>query len=202
MNLFERMMAAHDGRHANGCAGRRFAFGGRCGPDQGGPRQGRFGGGGRFGRDGRLRRLLEHGDLRLLVLHLIGEKPRHGYEIIKAIEDLAGGAYAPSPGVVYPTLSMLEDLGQVSGETEGSRKSFTITEAGRVELAANRAEVEVILARIAAAQAHEPALPVVRAMENLKTALRLKLATGIAAPEVARRIADAIDQAARTIEDL
>ncbi|MCU4159603.1 PadR family transcriptional regulator [Acidiphilium sp. AL] len=137
----------------------------------------------------------------MLVLHLIAEKPRHGYEIIKAIEELAGGAYAPSPGVIYPTLTLLEELGLVTSEVEGSRKSFSITEAGSEELAANRSTVEAILARIAAAQVREPALPVIRAMKNLRTALGLKLAAGIS-PETARRIADALDQAARTIEEL
>src|SRR5262249_586596 len=60
------------------------------------------------------RRLFAHGDLRLLALHLIGERARHGYEIIKEIEDLTGGAYSPSPGVIYPTLTWLEELGHVS----------------------------------------------------------------------------------------
>jgi DNA-binding PadR family transcriptional regulator len=137
-----------------------------------------------------------------LVLHLIAEKPRHGYEIIKAIEDLAGGSYAPSPGVVYPTLTMLEDLGHVTSITEGNRKSFTVTPEGMAALATERPAVEAILGRIAQAQAHEPALPVVRAMENLKTALRLKLGAGTMPPDAVRKIADAIDQAARTIEDV
>ncbi|MGC9269030.1 PadR family transcriptional regulator [Acidiphilium sp.] len=138
----------------------------------------------------------------MLVLHLIAEKPRHGYEIIKAIEDLAGGAYAPSPGVVYPTLTMLEEIGQIIGETEGARKRFTITPIGATALAENQVAVDAILARIAQAQAQEPALPVLRALENLKTTLRLKLAAGLTTPDVARRIADTIDQAARSIEDL
>jgi DNA-binding PadR family transcriptional regulator len=138
----------------------------------------------------------------LLVLHLIAERPRHGYEIIKAIEDLAGGAYTPSPGVVYPTLTLLEEIGQVSSVAEGNRKSFTITPDGTAALAADRTSLDAILARIAQVQAQEPALPVVRAMENLRTALRLKLASGATAPELARKIADAIDHTARTIEDL
>ena len=93
MGLFRRN---HD-HHCDHPHGRRFA---RHEREHGGY-EGRSRRGG-FGRGGRLARFLEHGDLRLLVLHLINEKPRHGYEIIKAIEDLAGGAYAPSPGVIYP----------------------------------------------------------------------------------------------------
>ncbi|HQT85756.1 MULTISPECIES: PadR family transcriptional regulator [Acidiphilium] len=217
MRLFRRNETMRGDHHAGGhCAEglmqRRFAFGGRRGPDgvhhghdgpgHDGPGHGGRGHGhGRF-RGGRLRRLLEHGDLRLLVLHLIAEKPRHGYEIIKAIEDLAGGAYAPSPGVVYPTLAMLEDLGQVTGTTEGSRKSFTLTAEGTEALTANRKAVDTILERIGQEQAHEPALPVIRAMENLKTALRLKRGSGAISPAVAREIAALIDQAARSIEEL
>jgi DNA-binding PadR family transcriptional regulator len=152
------------------------------------------------GRD-RLARFLEHGDLKMLILHLINEKPRHGYEIIKAIEDLAGGAYAPSPGVVYPTLTLLEELGQVTSTTEGSRKSFVSTEAGKAALAADQDAVNIILARIAAAQPREAAAPVIRAMENVKTALRLKLGRE-SVPELNRKIADLLDATARQIEDL
>ena len=152
------------------------------------------------GRD-RLARFLEHGDLKMLILHLINEKPRHGYEIIKAIEDLAGGAYAPSPGVVYPTLTLLEELGQVTSTTEGTRKSFGITETGKAALAADQDAVKTILARIAAAQPREAAAPVIRAMENVKTALRLKLGRE-AAPELNRKIADLLDATARQIEEL
>jgi DNA-binding PadR family transcriptional regulator len=177
-------------RHGNHHGERRFARG----PHERGEQ--------RFGRGGRLARLLEHGDLRLLVLHLINEKPRHGYEIIKAIEDLAGGAYAPSPGVIYPTLTLLEELGQVASTTEGSRKSFAITEAGLQALAGQRDEVQAIMARIAAAQPREAALPVLRAMENVKTALRLKLGAQTLSPEHTRAIADILDGAARKIEDL
>ncbi len=153
-----------------------------------------------FGR-GRLARLLEHGDLRLLVLHLIAEKPRHGYEIIKAIEDLAGGAYAPSPGVVYPTLTLLEELGQIAGTAEGSRKSYAITTAGAEALATQQDAVQAMLERIGRAQRAEPGLPVIRAMENLKNALRMKLGAKALAPEVTRKIADALDAATRAIEE-
>ncbi len=192
MRLFEHMRGRHEA--AEGC-GQRFARGGHPGHDF------RHAMRHKFGRGGGLARMLEHGDLKMLVLHLINEKPRHGYEIIKAIEDLAGGAYAPSPGVIYPTLTLLEELGQVASTTEGSRKSYAITPAGSEALATQGAAVEAILARIKANQPHEPGLPVIRAMENLRTALRLKLGTGVS-PETARRIADALDAAARTIEEL
>jgi DNA-binding PadR family transcriptional regulator len=156
----------------------------------------------RFGRGGRLARFLEHGDLRLLVLHLIQEKPRHGYEIIKAVEDLAGGAYAPSPGVIYPTLTMLEELGQIAGTEEGSRKSYAITPDGAAALAENQEAVAAILARIADAQPRESAMPVLRAMENLGNVLRMKLRAKAASPEVVNKIVDTLDALARKIEGM
>jgi DNA-binding PadR family transcriptional regulator len=158
--------------------------------------------GGRFGRGGRLARLLEHGDLKMLVLHLIAEKPRHGYEIIKEIEDLAGGAYAPSPGVVYPTLTLLEDLGQVAGTAEGSRKSYAITETGTQVLAENQDAVAAILARIAEAKPRESAQPVMRAMENLANVLRMKVRVKAGSPEVVGKIVDTLDAIARKIEEM
>lgn len=155
-----------------------------------------------FGRGGRVARYLEHGDLRLLVLHLIGEAPRHGYELIKAVEDLTGGAYAPSPGVIYPTLTMLEELGQAAAATEGTKKLYSITDAGRAALAENKPLVDTILARLAGSTGgRESAMPVLRAMENVKTALRMKLGGRAASAESLRRIADALDELARKIED-
>jgi DNA-binding PadR family transcriptional regulator len=194
MRLFHKLADRHGAEFREDQGGRRFARGAHHGPEHHRERH--------FGRGGRLARLLEHGDLKMLILHLINEKPRHGYEIIKAIEDLAGGGYAPSPGVVYPTLTLLEELGQVESTAEGSRKSFAITPSGSTVLAENTDAVKTILARIAASQPREAAPPILRAMENLKTALRLKLGGHTMPPEAARRIADVLDQAARQIEDL
>jgi DNA-binding PadR family transcriptional regulator len=97
---------------------------------------------------------------------------------------------------------LLEELGQVSSTTEGTRKSFAITEAGAAALAANQEAVNMVLARIAAAQPREAAAPVIRAMENVKTALRLKLGRDSAPAELSRKIADVLDAAARQIEEL
>src|SRR3954451_24993938 len=84
------------------------------------------------GRGRRLRRLLEHGDLRFIVLALIAEQPRHGYELIKELEDRTGGAYRPSPGVIYPTLALLEDEGFIRPTSpDASRKLFEATDTGR-----------------------------------------------------------------------
>src|SRR5246127_2092732 len=97
----------------------------------------------RGGRGGGLGRFFAHGDLRLVILQLIAEKPRHGYEIIKAIEELVAGAYSPSPGVIYPTLTLLEELGYVQvAPGEGARKLHEITDSGRSFLDANRSAVD------------------------------------------------------------
>ncbi|WP_297370878.1 PadR family transcriptional regulator [Acidocella sp.] len=155
--------------------------------------------GGGFGRGRGLRRLLEHGDLRLLVLHLLGQKPSHGYELIKAIEDLTGGAYAPSPGVIYPTLTMLEELGQAEATAAGAKKLYTITLSGRAALAEAQDAVEAMRARLHSAPPREAMAPIIRAMENLKTALRLKAP---ASPETIKAIATLLDETARKIEEL
>ena len=90
----------------------------------------------------RARRMLAQGDLRLMALALIAEAPRHGYEIIKLLEEKTADWYSPSPGIVYPTLTYLEEAGYVTASTEGSKKLYTITDEGRAYLEANRDVVE------------------------------------------------------------
>jgi DNA-binding PadR family transcriptional regulator len=125
-------------------------------------RRGRFGGpgfgGGRFGmgdlggRDPedwmRAQRMLAQGDLRLIALAFIAEAPRHGYEIIKLLEEKTADWYSPSPGIVYPTLTYLEEAGYVTATSEGSKKLYSITEEGRAYLAANRDVVDAVLDRL------------------------------------------------------
>src|SRR5207237_211045 len=111
-------------------------------------RDGRRGGRDEFGRGGG-GRFFGPGDLRSLLLWLIGEKPRHGYELIKAVEQLVGGAYSPSPGSVYPILSLLEDMGQIeAAASEGGKKLFAITDAGRQALKDDAAAIEGLLNRM------------------------------------------------------
>lgn len=88
------------------------------------------------------------GDLRLVLLALIEQEPRHGYDLIKAIETLFGGAYAPSPGVVYPNLSMLSDEGLITGVEAGGKQVFSVTEAGAAWLTENRAAVDEVMQRM------------------------------------------------------
>lgn len=186
------------GRHGHGGHGRRFARGER-GHD--GPRGHSHHGGGRSP----LGRFFAHGDLRLVILNLIAEKPRHGYEIIKAIEDRVAGAYSPSPGVIYPTLTLLEELGYVtvSAAGEGGRKLHEVTAQGRAFLDANRPALDLLLARMdEAGRTHGggPAPQVVRAMENLKLALRLRMQRGPLSEAQAQAVAAALDAAAAGVE--
>ena len=121
---------------------RRFGGGpgfGPFGPGFGGPR----GGGLRFGR------IFRDGDLRLVVLSLLNEGPRHGYDVIKALEERSGGFYSPSPGVVYPTLTFLEEAGYATAASEGAKRVFTITDAGRAYLAENRESVQSVMETMA-----------------------------------------------------
>ena len=128
-------------------------------------RRGRFGGFGFSGRHGfgggnfgggmgpddlRAGRMLAQGDLRLIALALIAEAPRHGYEIIKLVEEKTADWYSPSPGLVYPTLTYLEEAGYVTAATEGSKRLYSITDAGRTYLDANRDLVDAVLDRLTA----------------------------------------------------
>jgi DNA-binding PadR family transcriptional regulator len=113
---------------------------------------GGFGFGGRHGMGGgdmiRAGRMLASGDLRLIALALIAEQPRHGYEIIKVLEDKTAGWYSPSPGIVYPTLTFLEETGYVTAQSEGAKKLYTITAEGRAYLDENRGFVDAVLERL------------------------------------------------------
>ncbi len=95
-------------------------------------------------------RMLAQGDLRLIALAFIAEAPRHGYEIIKLVEEKTADWYSPSPGTVYPTLTYLEEAGYVTVAAEGSKRLYTITDEGRAYLAANRSIADIVLARLSA----------------------------------------------------
>jgi DNA-binding PadR family transcriptional regulator len=178
--------------------GRRFArgewFGGRHG-----------GGGGRFEhmRGGR-GRVFDQGDLRYVILQLIAEKPRYGYEIIKAIEEKLAGSYSPSPGVIYPTLTMLEELGYASvNPTEGGKKLYAITPEGAATLEANKAVVDAIFARmeeVSAAHGGGPAPQILRAAQNLRMALKMRLGRGPMSEEQVQAIVTVLDAAAVAVE--
>lgn len=119
-------------------------FGGRGGGGFG-PFGGRGGGRGGPGDMFRAGRMLADGDLKLITLSLLAEAPRHGYDIIKALEERTSGIYSPSPGVVYPTLTFLEEAGYAVSSSEGNKKVFSITEAGQAHLADNREMIDGVL---------------------------------------------------------
>ncbi len=171
----------------------------------GGGGGGRHGGPGREGRGGREGRVFDHGDLRLVIMTLLAERPRYGYEIIKALEERVGGGYSPSPGVIYPNLTLLEEVGHATvSEERGGRRLYTLSEEGLAYLAANKTAADGILARVDESAIHRGGPPpqVVRALENLTMAVRLRLKGRNATEAEIRAIADAIDATARTVEDV
>jgi len=126
--------------HCGGRHGRRHGFGGLLGAVVG---RGDFG-----WHDLRSRRKLGADDLQLLILALLAEKPAHGYEIIKSLEERSGGFYSPSPGMVYPALTYLEEIGYASVEAEGTRKLYSITDSGRAHLEQHRGSVDTMFAQL------------------------------------------------------
>ena len=162
----------------------------------------RFGGREHHHGGGR-RRVFDHGDLRFILLSMIAAKPAHGYDMIKALEERMGGGYSPSPGVIYPTLTMLEEQGFASVSAEDGKKQYQATPEGEAFLKANQPSVDAIQARIDGIARERAVVPdprIVRAIENLRTALRLRLAGGPIPDEQVRTIAAAIDAAAAEAE--
>lgn len=163
--------------------------------------EGRGRGGGRRGR--RSRRMFESGELRLVLLKLIIEEPRHGYDLIRAIEELTGGEYAPSPGVVYPTLTLLQDMGLIEeAEGEGQRKPFQATDEGRAYLKERADEVDALLERLSVLRPRRsdagPAIG--RAVKNLMTALSHRIGRDGLDEDLLHEIAAVLDEAAQRIE--
>ena len=162
--------------------------------------------GGPPGRGRGRRRMFESGELRLVLLRLIADQPRHGYDLIRAIEELTHGEYAPSPGVVYPTLTMLQDMGLIrETEAEGSRKVFAATAEGEAELAAKAEEVEALMARLEGAGEHKRkagGAPIKRAVGNLLSALWHRVTREDADESTLHDIAAILDEAAQRIERL
>jgi DNA-binding PadR family transcriptional regulator len=189
----ERGERCHDMRHA---MRRGFFGGGRGGGwDMEGEREG-----------GRRQRVFGGDELRLVLLKLIAETPRHGYDLIRAIEERTGGAYAPSPGVVYPTLTLLSEMGLIAEQAaEGARKLFAITPEGTQHLEERTTEVQALFARLdALGQTRDrfDAVPLRRAMHNLRTVLMHRMSTGTLDREKIHEAVALIDEAARKIERL
>ena len=204
-------------------AGRKWGamFGGHgpFGPDGPFGPHGPFGAHGPFGRSGpfgpggprgprRGRRMFDRTELRLVLLKLIAEQPRHGYDLIKAIEELSAEHYSPSPGVIYPALALLADEGLIAEQdSEDQRRKFAITDAGRAVLEDESDAAEEAYQRLAglgerADRHREPSIE--RASVNLFTAVaqRLRQRDEDEGGDVALRIAELLDDAAQKIERL
>jgi DNA-binding PadR family transcriptional regulator len=196
----------HGEHHCSGFPGGHGGWGGDRGPGHGGfGGFGRGGGPGGRGPGGGRRRMIGGSELQLLVLHLMELQPRHGYDIIREIETRTGGSYAPSPGIVYPTLSLLEDQGEIEASTSGGPKRlFVLTDAGRKVLADRKVETEAVLARLDSLRGEGQQLesgPVGRAMQNLRAVVQQRFAN----PQektVMFEAADLLDEVARKIERL
>lgn len=184
-----------EGRHAMRHGGGHFGRGRGGGWDMDGGREG-----------GRRQRVFGGDELRLVLLKLIAETPRHGYDLIRAIEERTGGAYAPSPGVVYPTLTLLAEMNLIAEQaTEGARKLFAATPEGMQHLAEREAEVQAILARLdAMGQTRDrvDGVPLRRAMLNLRAVLMHRMEGGALDREKIHEAVSLIDEAARKIERL
>lgn len=144
------------------------------------------------------------GELRLVLLKLIADEPRHGYDLIRAIEELTGGDYAPSPGVVYPTLTMLTDMGLIEeAAAEGSRKAFSATKEGRAHLEENKDEVDSLFERLEEVKPNREGSrhpPIGRAIGNLMNALRHRVAHDGFDDALVHEITAILDEAAQRIE--
>lgn len=159
--------------------------------------------GGPFERSGRF---FEHGTLRLVILALVAEQPRHGYEIIKELEDRTSGLYAPSAGVIYPTLTLLEETGDIQVKaTDGAKKLYEVTEAGRATLEENRKAIDAVFARfeaIRSAARPERDPRIMRAIDNFRTALAMKTRGGNLSAEQIGTLTKLLDETARQIEEI
>ncbi|MDB5413717.1 MAG: transcriptional regulator, PadR-like family [Rubritepida sp.] len=203
--MFGHRTSGHDGEHGRmgRCGGHHAMQRGR--PGGHGGREWGMDGAGRGPDGGGRRRMFDQGGLRLVLLRLIADTPRHGYDLIRAIEERTGGAYAPSPGVVYPTLTLLDEMGLIAEQqTEGARKLFAITAEGTAHLEANAAEAAALLAKLdalGAARDRTDSVPLRRAMHNLRSVLQNRMEAGLDQDRVHDAVA-LIDEAARKIERL
>lgn len=168
----------------------------------------RGGSGGPFGRHrggpfgGRGSRMFDAGALRIVVLGLIAEEPRHGYDIIKALESRFHGAYSPSPGAIYPMLQMMEEADLVSSETTGNKRLYTITPEGRAYLEENKADLDRINAQLDEVSGDMRGVALGEAFHGLRHAFFAKVRSGSLTAEQAEKALDILKAARRDIDGL
>jgi len=175
-----------------------------------GPGRGDFAGRG-FGRgfgrvfgEGR-ERLFDAGEIRLVILRLLSSEPSYGYQLIKTMEERLGGGYTPSAGVVYPTLTMLEEEGLIAATQTEGKKVYSVTEEGLKYLEANKERVGQLFERLEETgrgfkRGRAPEL--MKAFMDLRGAVMSKMWRRNATPEQIKRIAEAIHKAAEEIDKL
>lgn len=150
--------------------------------------------------------MFEAGAIKLLALSLVAERPCYGYELIKFIEGLVGGDYSPSPGVIYPTLTYLVDMGWATvADGDAGRKQYTVTAEGLAQLERQRDELTALTERLRGVREGAGARrspDIERAMGNLKAVLHMRFSPANASPDLARRVAALIDEAALAIQKL
>ena len=152
----------------------------------------------------RRERMFETGDIRLLMLHFLQQRSAHGYELIKAIEDLSKGEYTPSASIIYPNLTFLEEQGFITAnQEEGGKKQYSITQEGMQSLAGQSdllGSVTEKLHSLAILSNNRSILEMQRAINNMRMALNLRLAIGPIGEDTLYTITDALDRATKEIE--
>ena len=196
------------GRHEH--EGRRGWFFG--GWEQAAEARGRHGHGHGWGGRGRWERgfgggrLFDAGDLKLVILKLLSEEPSYGYQLMKKMEERLAGGYTPSAGVIYPTLTMLEEEGLASvSNSADNKKVYTVTKAGLEFLEQNKQRIDELFARLdEASEGFERGRSpeIMKAFMNLRAAVVARVWRRSVTPEQIKKIAEAIDAAAKTIDEL
>jgi len=158
--------------------------------------------GGPFGSRATGARMFDSGALRLVVLGMIGEEPRHGYEIIKGLRARFHGAYSPSPGSIYPMLHMLEGAGLVASTSWGPKRRFAILDAGKAYLDEHKAELDAINAQLEQASEPMERMSLGEAVRALRSALFTKIREGALGPEGTEKLRDILVKARQDIERL
>lgn len=159
-------------------------------------------------QDGKARhrreRLFDANDIRLLILHLLEKNSAHGYELIKSVEALATGEYVPSPGIIYPNLTLLEEMGYIQAmDSQSSKKAWQLTAEGKAALVQQSDKVSAIIDRLASLgvlgdNRRIPELQ--RAIHNFRVAINTRLSKGDIPQETLYKIIDTLDKAAKDIE--
>jgi len=159
--------------------------------------------GGCGGRRKRREKMLDASDIRLLMLHFLAQNDAHGYELIKSIEELSKGEYSPSPGIIYPNLTLLEELDAISVvDAQASRKAYTLNAAGRAQLAEQQAQIEQLIERLSslAVLVNNRSIPDVdQAIHRMRTTLNSRLAQQDISPETLAKVVEALNAAADKI---